>query len=234
MTFGTLKSKIDKKLLESYSNNTLSKELKNFKKLVLEDSNLSKVYHIYNELSTEKGFEKEFANDFLLECVDIYSRTNINPKKISELNKWVKNVTAKNLYEDIDNVLSKNTVIIENIINSKKSIVSTLTSKKENTEVINAPLEKIMEIANETLKDYLSTLNESEVIEIKKYLTFSESELNKRYEVLSEIVIEKLEVLKNNSDIETSSKINETSDKIKSDKIDAVSLIKLKSLTESL
>ena len=36
--FGILKSKIEKVLLESYSNNTFKGELKNFKKLVLENN----------------------------------------------------------------------------------------------------------------------------------------------------------------------------------------------------
>ena len=39
MKFGILKSKVDRRLLESYSNQTFQKELKTFKKLVLENSN---------------------------------------------------------------------------------------------------------------------------------------------------------------------------------------------------
>jgi len=41
--FGILKSKIEKVLLESYSNDTFKDELKNFKKLVLENKNISKM-----------------------------------------------------------------------------------------------------------------------------------------------------------------------------------------------
>jgi len=62
----------------------------------------------------------------------------------------------------------------------------------------------------------------------------NEDELSKRYEVLSEMVIEKLERLTKTSEKEVVSQINETISKIKNDKIDSVSLIKLKTLNESL
>jgi DNA helicase TIP49 (TBP-interacting protein) len=80
----------------------------------------------------------------------------------------------------------------------------------------------------------LSTIDESEQKEIKKYISLPQSEIQKRYEVLSEMVIEKLEVMSESSEPEVLSKINETIEKIKSEKINVVSLVKLKNLTENL
>jgi hypothetical protein len=234
MEFGHLKSKIETKLVESYKTNTFNNEIKTFKKLVLENELLNMAYHIYDELSKEKGFSKDFADDYLSECVDIYQRLNINENTISKLVEWTKNVKSENQYKDIDNVLNKNTFIIENIIASKQNIVNTLSSKKIQTESINIPLEKMVEVANSTIKNYLENLNESDLEQIKKYSTLSESEISKRYEVLSEMVIEKLETLSKNSDKETKSKIDETISKIKNDTMDSVSLLKLKNLNESL
>jgi CBS domain containing-hemolysin-like protein len=131
-------------------------------------------------------------------------------------------------------VLSKNTFIIENIIKEKQNIIKRLTSKKVDVEQVNIPLEKMVEIANNTLSNYLTTLNEEDLVTIKKYSTLNEGELSKRYEVLSEMVIEKLERLTKTSEKEVVSQINETISKIKNDKIDSVSLIKLKTLNESL
>jgi len=48
------------------------------------------------------------------------------------------------------------------------------------------------------------------------------------------MVIDKLETLSSNSDLQTKTKINETIEKIKTDKVDSVSLFKLKSLNETL
>jgi hypothetical protein len=191
-------------------------------------------YHLYEELSKEKGFIKEFAEDYLDECVSLYSQNTINKTTLIKLNEWVKNVKCKNNYSDIDTVLSKNTFIIENIIKEKQNIIKRLTSKKVDVEQVNIPLEKMVEIANNTLSNYLTTLNEEDLVTIKKYSTLNEDELSKRYEVLSEMVIEKLEKLTKTSEKEVVSQINETISKIKNDKIDSVSLIKLKTLNESL
>lgn len=234
MEFGLLKSKIEKKLVESYSNKTFEKEIKTFKKLVLKNPDVSKAYHIYEELSKDKGFDKTFAEEFVSECIDLYSRIQLPKSKISLLENWVKNIKCENQYKDIDTVLGKSTVIIENIINCKRNIVSKLISKSDIKESINIPLKSVLEIANDSLKNYLSELNESELSEIKKYLTLTNEELNKKYEILSEVAISKLEKMKSENDNETSEKINETINKIKTEKIDSISLLKLKNLTEDL
>jgi hypothetical protein len=220
MEFGLLKSKIENILVESYNNGTFNK--------------VRMSYHLYEELSKEKGFIKEFAEDYLDECINLYSQNTINKTSLKKLNEWVKNVKCENNYSDIDTVLSKNTFIIENIIKEKQNIVKRLTSKKVEVEQVNLPLEKMVEVANNTLSNYLTTLNEEDLATIKKYSTLSKDELSKRYEVLSEMVIEKLEKLTKTSEKEVVSQINETISKIKNDKIDSVSLIKLKTLNESL
>ena len=83
--FGILKSKIEKVLLESYSNDTFKDELKNFKKLVLENKNISKIFYLYDELSSKKGLKENTVNDYIHECITMYENT-INKIKSSELN----------------------------------------------------------------------------------------------------------------------------------------------------
>jgi len=234
MEFGLIKSKIEKKLTESYSNNTFNSEIKKFNNLVLESSDVKKAYYVYDELSKEKGFDKNFAEEYLSECIELFNKIKISKKELSLLENWISNIKCKNKYKDIDSVLNKNTFIIENILSSKKSIVSRLCSKKEIVDNVNIPLDKIFEVANNTLKTYLETLTESELSQIKKYRTLSESELNNRYEVLSEMVLEKLESISEESDGDTKLKIKETIDKIKNEKVDYISFFKLKSLNESL
>jgi len=234
MNFGILKSKIEEKLTSAYSTNTLNEEIKLFKKIVLNNPNVSKAYHIYNELSKNKGFNKKFAEDFVNECVDLFSKVNISKKSISQINDWTKGIVCENQYKEIDTVLGKNTLVIENIINSKNSIINNLTKEELKSNIINLPLEKIIEMVNSNLKNYLSELNESDLTQVKKYLTFPQNEIVKRFEVLSEMVVEKLETMLVESDDETKVKINQTINKIKSEKIDSLSLIMLKNLNESL
>jgi hypothetical protein len=234
MEFGLLKSKIEKKLSDSYMNESFKKEFATFKKLVLENESLSKAFHIYNELGEKKGYNDRFAEDFLEECVDLYNRLEVEEKSIFLLNKWVKNVVTENNYKTIDTVLNTNSVLVEERIKSKNQILENLKSKKEEKKSINIPIEKMVEIANKNLNNHLSQLSESEVKQIKKYTSLSKDELNKRYEVISEMVFEKLEILSKSSDNETKQKIDETVKRIKTQDINTLSFIKLKSLNETL
>ena len=234
MEFGLLKSKIEKKLNDSYLNNNFSQEIKNFKKYVLENKSLSKAFHIYNELNKTKGFEKSFAENYVNECVDLYGKINFSQKSLSILENWVKGVKCSNEYKDIDTVLVKNTISIENILESKSRLVENLTVKESKIESINIPIQKMVEVANDNLKNYLSELNESELSEVKKYLSLPKKEIEKRYEILSEVAISKLEKMAEDSESSVKEKIKETIDKIKTDNVDSISLIKLKSLTENL
>lgn len=234
MEFGILKSKIEKKLTESYSKNNFNKEIKTFKDVVLKNDSISRAYHIYNEISKSKGFDKKFAEDYVNECIDIFNRIKFSKKSISLLEFWVREIKCENQYKDVDTIFGKKTLVIENIIDSRNKIISNLTIKESTTELINIPLEKIVEVANENLKNYLSDLNESELTQVKKYLTLPKNEISKRYDVLSELVIEKLENMLNESDNETKGKITETISKIKKDTVDSISLIKLKTLNENL
>ena len=234
MEFGLIKSKIETKLVESYKKDSFNTEIKMFKKLVLENKEVSKMFYLYDELSKEKGYEKSFADDYLNECIDLIERVRIDKKSISLLESWLKDVKSENHYKDIDTVVIKNTVVVENIINSKNTIINNLVKKKDLNKIINVSYDTMVEVANNTLKNYLETISESELKEIKKYSTLTQSELDKRYEVVSEMVIEKLENLSTSSDSTTKTKITETIEKIKTDKIDSVSLFKLKSLNETL
>jgi hypothetical protein len=234
MEFGLIKSKIEKKLSDSYMNESFKKEFATFKKLVLDNESLSKAFHIYNELGEKKGYGDRFAEDFLEECVDLYNRLEVDEKSIYLLNKWIKDVVTENNYKKIDLVLNTDSVLIEERIKSKNQILENLKSKKEDKKLINIPLEKMVEIANKNLNDHLSQLSESEVDQIKKYTSLSKDELSKRYEVISEMVFEKLETLSKSSDNETKQRIEETVKRIKTQDINTLSFIKLKSLNETL
>ena len=234
MEFGVIKSKIETKLIEAYKQDKFNTDIKTFNKLVLEDKEVSKMFFLYDELSKEKGYLDNFADDYLSECVELIERISISKKSISLIESWVKGVKCLNHYKDIDTVVYKNTIIVEDIINSKNRILSNLTSKKNVTETIKVSYKTMVEVANKTLKTYLDTINESDLKEIKKYTSLSQLDLDKRYDVVSEMVIDKLETLSSNSDLQTKTKINETIEKIKTDKVDSVSLFKLKSLNETL
>lgn len=234
MEIGLLKSKIETKLLQSYKDRTFESEIKKFKSLVLEDSSLSKAFYIYDELTKEKGFKNEFAEEYLQECSEIYNRIKFNKKNLQKLDSWVNGITCENSYQDLDVYLNKKTLVIEDILKSRDKIISGLTSKKNIVESVKISIEQMASVANESIKNYLGTLKEDSIKEINKYISLSEQEIKTKYNVISELVVEKLEKLSTNSDDTTKKAISETIEKIKKDEINYASLFKIKTLNENL
>lgn len=235
--FGILKSKIEKVLLESYSNDTFKDELKNFKKLVLENKNISKIFYLYDELSSKKGLNENTVNDYIHECITMYENT-INKIKSSELNNlktWVSNIKSKNLYETIDGLFSTDVLTIESKIKSKKLIKESLmVTKPISKKIIKLPLTTMVNVANKTISSYINELNESEKKDLMKFLSTDDSVLKENFETIKGEVIVKLKTLQEGSDIGTLSRITETIEKVESEKYDKLSYFKLKNLKESL
>ena len=235
MKIGILKSKVEKFLVESMSNNTFKSEIKNFKNLVLEDKDIAKAFYIYDVLDRKRGMSKEDASSLIDECIRQFEKLNLTTKKLTKLNSWVKGVAInENSYKQIDNVLDTDNILLESILESKKSLIKKITSSEKKIEMSNLPLEKVYEVAENTTKNFLMDLSEQELKTLNKYLTLSEGEIQNKYSVISEMTIEKLEEMKDVSDSETKSKIDETINRIKSDSPNQINLVRLKKLFNTL
>jgi len=238
MNFGIIKSRIEHTLLESYKKGTFKEDMKNFKKLVLENKNISKLYYLYDDLSSNKGLHSEIVNDYINESVTIYENT-LNKVTGNDINKilgWVGSPKIDNSYEVIDNLFSTNILTIENRIQSKKIISETL-KKKPNVvkESVNIPLSTMVNVSNKTISNYIDSLNESEKAELTKLLSESDDKLESEFNVVKESVIGKLTEMKNSeSDKSTQSRIEETLNKVISEKYDKLSYFKLKNLNENI
>lgn len=238
MNFGLLKSKIENTLLESYKKGTFKDEMKNFKKLVLENKNVSKLFYLYDDLSTNKGLHSEVVNDYINECVVIYENTvnKLKADDINKLNSWVGNTKVDNQYETIDGLFNTNILAIESRIQSKKLISETLKKKsvvvKESVQI---PLSTMVSVANKTISNYIESLNESEKAELTRLLSESDEKLEKDFDVIKESVVSKLTEMKNSeSDKSTQSRIEETLNKVMTEKYDKLAYFKLKNLNENI
>jgi hypothetical protein len=239
MKFGILKSKIENVLLESYSNDTFKVELKNFKKLVLENKNIAKIFYLYDELNSPKALNETYVNEFINESVKLYEKSlsKITNSDFNKLNEWVKNSKAENSYETIDNLFSNDVLTIESRIKSKKFILESLSKskKEEYTDMVKLPVSKIVDVANKTISDYLSSINESEREEVKKILAEDNNKLLIKYDVLKESTLDKLNDLKStNDDTEVTSRINQTINKLNNETYNRVNYYKLKELFTNL
>lgn len=238
MKFGLLKSKIDYVLSESFKNDIhFKEEMKLFKKNVLENKNLTKLFYLYEELSSKRNVNKTIVNDYIHESITLYENTinKVKTSDIKRLNEWLSDVKVENQYEQIDNVFSNDILTLENKIQSKKILAESLTkSEKPQSDVINLPLSSMLKMANKTISKYIDGLNESDKRELEKLLSENDVQLKPKFEVMKEEVISKLINHKDKSDIETSSRIEETILKIKNEKFDKLSFYKLKSLRENI
>ncbi len=238
MRFGIIKSKIEKVLLESYSKNTFKEEIKKFNSLVLENKNISKLFYLYGELSSNKGLSESIAKDYINESIKIYENTlnKIKESDFDKINKWVGNVKIENQYENIDNIFNINILNLESNIKSKNIIVEGLTKSEEKPkEVLNIPIKSMINIANKTFANYIESLNESEQKELKSLLQESDDSLSLKYDLIKESVIEKLNEIKSTENDESvTSKIDETIEKVNSEKYSKINYVRLKSLKENL
>jgi len=237
MKFGEIKSKIENQLTESYKKNLFKDNFFIFEELVLKNKNISKLFFLYDELSTKKGLSENMAVEFVNESIIAYENliNKIQPVHLRELKAWVGHNKCENNYENIDNLFSTNVLTLENKIKSKNLILEELTQKKNiDNEIINVPLQSMVSVANKTIKSYLKTLGESERQEIYNLYKKPKKKLFEDYKKIKNVVLEKLEKQKEFSDEETSLKIEEVLDKIKNEKIDQVNFFKLKKLSENL
>ncbi len=231
MTFGQVKSIIETSLIESYKNESdFKKSLKEFKHNVLSNKTMSKVYSLYDQLTTPQGLSESDAKDFLDEGINIIQKLLKDiklPKTISE---------SKNEYSDIDTLVYINKINLLERVRSKKKIINILTSEKKTLkETINIPIKSMVSIANQTLRGYIENLSENDKKEFLQLISEDTETLETKFETLRESTIVKLNsILEKEEEFEMKTKISETIERIKNEKFDQLNFLKLKNLEESI
>ena len=241
MKIGVLKSRVEKLLSESYGKGTFKEEIKNFNRNVLSNKNISKLFFLYDELSTNKGYDQKLAEDFVFESITMFENVinKTDKKDLEKLKKWVISVNSHNQYTDIDNLFynSVDVLHLENKVRSKRVIVEGLkkTPINENKETILLPLSSMVKVANKTIDDFISNLNESEKKELNTLLSQDETVLREKYQRLKdEAIVKLIVVLESENEQSVKNTINETIDNIKSKKFDRLEYFKLKNLVNNI
>jgi hypothetical protein len=232
MTFGKIKSIIENNLLESYKNEKdFKKSLREFKHNVLNDKSMSKAYAVYDQLSSPQGLSESDAKDYLEEGINLLQKilpTIKLPKTLDE--------NFANKYSDIDTLVYTNKVNITERIQCKKNILSILTLRKDSIkESINIPIKSMVNIANQTLRNYIETLDENSKKEFFQIISEDTKSLESKFELMRENTITKLQVILDKEDeAELKNKISETIDTIRKEQFDQISFLKLKNLEGSI
>ena len=231
MTFGQIKSVVEKNLVESYNNSAhFKKTLREFKHNILENKNFSKLYSLYDDLYKPQGLSAEDAELYLNEGIELIRHLieNVSLPKMGE--------KVDNNYQDLDNlVYFKNINLKERIISKKKilgNLKSNTVSVKESIEI---PLKSMVNIANQTIQSYLENLDESTKKEVFHILASRPEDLEKEFFQIKESTVSKLEnLLEKENEDEMKQKLVETIEKIKMENYEQVNYIRLKQLEQSI
>jgi hypothetical protein len=239
MKIGLIKSKVEKCLTESYGRDTFKPNMFIFKELVLENKNLSKLFFLYDELSSKKSLNESTGTELINESITLYENTvnKITKKQIDEVNLWLADVKTENKYENLDNLFSTNVLTLENKIKSKKIILENLKQELSDVTEISEkiPLKQLVNVANKTVNDFLGSLNESDTKKLKSILSEDEKKLKLKFEVIKESVTDKLEELKESeSDTETLQRINETLNRVNAEEFSRINYFKLQELNKNI
>jgi hypothetical protein len=239
MEFGLLKTKIEESLSNSYNRRTLKKDMFVFNELVLENRNVAKLYFLYDELSNNKGLNENLATEFINESVKMYNQITkgISKTNLNELQMWVGHLKCENKYKYIDNLFSKTIVSLEDKLKSKSFVMESLQKEKQTNESsqIKLPLNKVVDVANKTVNDYLSKLDENEKKDLLKVLKEDESKLEIEFDVLKESVVSRLSNLKKEEKEEdVINTINETISKVEKETFSRDTYLKLKKLNNNI
>lgn len=232
MTFGKIKSLIEYNILESYKNeNTFKKSIREFKHYVSKDKQFSTLYALYDQLNTPQGLSESEAKDFLSEGINLIQNELKKikiPKILSE--------SIKNEYENIDTLVYSNEINISDRLSARKEIMNVLMSNpKKVNEAISLPIKSMVKIANQTLTTYLDNLDESTRKELLSILSEETDVLQNKFEKIKEDAIGKLtNLLENEIDSETKTKIVDTIDKIKKESFNQLNFVRLKNLESTL
>lgn len=233
MKFGQLLSKIEGLMVNSYVNETTKFEVRNFKKLVLENKNVSVMYYIYTELSKKKGYDKTLADSYINESLRQVDKIlpKLNTQKIEY---WAKDVVSKNNYQEIDNLIYNSPDKIMENVESRKTLIKTLSETTEVKTAIQLPMETLLNIANREISSYIENLDEDSKRELSKVLMTEDTELSKEFEELKTKTINSLSNLNESMDESTTKKLQETIQQIKGEIFSKINYVKLYNLYNNI
>lgn len=232
MKFGKVKTIIENNLSESIKDKKIFKEnIKNFKKHILADKNLSKLYVLYGDLSKPRGLSESAAKTYLDEGIN-WGKKLITKSKIP----IILNKINENQYENLDKLIYETTNNLDELIVIKESILKVLMQPIPiNENKVNIPISSMVKVVNNKINEYVNSLNEETKKEILALMKEDRHKLNSDFNFLKEDTEKKLlQISLTETNEEVKSKILKAIEKIKSNNFDILNYYEIKSLNKSL
>ena len=221
--FGKIKTKILRKLTESYSSKNKS-EMKSILKTIKENKDFKEMYLFYEEIEGKYFEDKDTAKLYVEELNSILKQKSKNLSDFCKsLNEQLgdEEVEENELYSTVDQLLEDDSLYnLDKKVVAKKKLVDFLTTKKEIKES-----EKTTYTANENLLHavlannfnvlYNNNLTEEQKIELKNIISLTEEDLETKTSELKESILSKVSSLLNEStDDELNSKLSKVKEEV--------------------
>jgi hypothetical protein len=232
MTIGKLKTYFEKKFVESYQNEKeFKKVIKEFNEKVLKNKSISRLYNLYDELTSPQGLKESETIDYINEGLRLIGN-EVKKQKLPSLSAQIN----ENFYETLDELIYNNNLALIEIVKLKKEVSKVLTTKKTQIkESVKIPVSSMVKIANQTIGNFVENMDESSKKELFEVLKEDKETLSRNFKLIKEFTISKLEKLKETENEEsTVSKIQETIDKINSEEFSQIGYLKLKRFNETI
>lgn len=222
---GVIKSKLLKKLTESYGSNNKS-EMKNILKTVVENKEFKEMYLFYEEIENKYIEDKETAKLYV-EGID----TTMAKQQVKNLKTFCESLDKKlgdievvknEIYEALDQLGSEDSLSnLEKKIIAKKKLIEHLTTKKSVENIV----ENKTYTANENLLHavlvnnfnnlYENTLSQEDKEALKNILDLNGEELVTKTTELKETILSKVEnILSESKDGDLGSKLQSVKNEV--------------------
>ena len=238
--FGVLKSKILKKLTESYSNKNKN-EVKDILNTIKENKDFKEMYLFYEEIENKYFDDKEIAKLYVEEIQSVLKDKSDKIASFSKnLNTKLKDVeiNENELYSNLDLLVqSENLSNVDKKIIAKKKLVEHLTTKKEivkkeETQLVENENLLYAVLANNFNVLYNHSLNESQKKELQGILSLTDEDLEVKISDLKESILGQVgSILSESKDGDLTGKLTKVKDEVnemKSSKFNYYRLVQLK------
>jgi len=233
MRFGVIKTLVENKLVKSFVDNKLDKDMKFFKNELLENTSFKRLFFIYDTLKENKSLDKETAVYLVDDLSKEVKSIKLSENFVNKITKWTNGIVKENNYTIIDDLIYGDDLKPEKKSIAKKNIIESLTKEpivKDLKKVV--PISTMLKIANSNIEKTLSELNESDREEVISLL--KKNPTKEEFETIKESTIQKLEKLISEADEEIKQTLLETKTKIKSSEFTKKEFIKIEQLNNGL
>jgi succinate dehydrogenase flavin-adding protein (antitoxin of CptAB toxin-antitoxin module) len=240
---GVVKSKILKKLTESFSTNDKS-EMKTIVSKIVSNKEFKEMYLFYEEIENKYFDNVDTAKLYVEELNLILKNKTKNMSKFcKELNESLKDIETETheLYSYLDQLSEEDNLSnLDKKVIAKKKLVEHLTNKKdvkieEGVDYTSNENLLYSVLANNFNALYSQNLNEEQKEELKNILSMSDVDLNGSVSELKETILSKVNnILNEDTEAELASKLNNVISEVNSMETTKYNYYRLKQLKDGL